>query len=351
MVAVAPAVASPKRGPKRARKSSPVTVDVVCGDALEHYAKWPGPTVIVVDGPYGVAGFPGDPPTPDGLAEWYEPHVAAWARHALPSSTLWFWGSEISYAEVHPVMKRHGWTYAGACVWDKGIGQVAGNVNSKSIRSFPVVTEVCVRYVRDVRLPTLESDWLPLKEWLRYEWKRSGLPYHLTNEACGVANAATRKYFTLDWRWYFPPAEMMERLAAFATAHGKPTDVPYFSIDRKGPVTAEAWELMRAKWHHVHGLTNVWREPSLRDSERYRHNGSLRCVHLNQKPLKLVERIIRASSDEGDVVWEPFAGLATAAVAARRLGRSAYGAEINPEFHALALDRLDRENAADGDSA
>jgi DNA methylase len=334
-------------GPDVFAPSRPIVIEHA--DAARCYARWPAPTVIVVDGPYGVGSFPGDPPTPDALGEWYEPHVAAWARHALPSTTLWFWNSEVGFAEVHPVLKAHGWRYAGACIWDKGLGQIAGNVNSKTIRSFPVATEMCVRYIRDVRLPTLEGDLLPLKDWLRYEWLRSGLALTKTNEACGVANAATRKYFTRDWRWYFPPAKMMERLAAYASRFGRRTTVPYFSVDRKTPLRRDEWNLMRAKWHHAHGVTNVWREPSLRDAERFRHNGSVKCLHLNQKPLKLVERIIRAASDEADVVWEPFGGLCTGAVASRRLGRSCYAAEINSEFYFLARERLDRENAVDGD--
>lgn len=319
------------------------TAGVRLGDALDFYAEWPAPTVIVVDGPYGVSGFPGDPPTPEGLGEWYEPHIREWARNALPSTTLWFWNSEVGWAEVHPVLKRHGWRYAGASIWDKGIGHIAGNVNSKSIRSFPVVSELCVRYVREVMLPTLTGELLTLKEWLRYEWLRSGLPLSRTNEACGVRNAATRKYFTLDWRWYFPPPEMMERLAAYATRHGTATDVPYFSLDRETPLSADQWRLMRAKWNHAHGITNVWHEPALLGDERLRVDGRMKCVHLNQKPLTLMERIIGAASAPGDVVWEPFGGLCTGCVAASRLGRHAFAAEINPDYYELAVERLEDE--------
>ena len=82
-----------------ARVSSPAAL--VLGNALDHYDAWPSPTVIVSDGAYGVSGFPGDPPTPEGLADWYAPHVAAWSRRALPSTTLWFWGTEIGWATVH----------------------------------------------------------------------------------------------------------------------------------------------------------------------------------------------------------------------------------------------------------
>src|SRR6185503_18345914 len=98
-------------------------------DALDRYAEWPRPTAIMVDGPYGVGGFPGDPPTPDGLPAWYAPHVAKWSEFALPETTLWFWGTEVSWATVHRLLETHGWEYRAAHVWDKGKGHIAGNVN------------------------------------------------------------------------------------------------------------------------------------------------------------------------------------------------------------------------------
>ena len=51
---------------------------------------------------------------------------------------------------------------------------------------------------------------MPVQQWLRYEWQRAGLPLARANEACGVRNAATRKYLTQDWLWYWPPGEMIE---------------------------------------------------------------------------------------------------------------------------------------------
>ena len=51
---------------------------------------------------------------------------------------------------------------------DKGMSHVAGNTNTKTIRHLPVVTEVCVQYVKK---PTFDVNGVPMsmKEWLRYE--------------------------------------------------------------------------------------------------------------------------------------------------------------------------------------
>jgi hypothetical protein len=312
-------------------------------DALDRYADWPSPTAIIVDGPYGVAGFRGDPPTPDGLAEWYAPHAAQWARYASPETSLWFWGTEISWAIVHPVLDLHGWEYRTTHVWDKGIGHIAGNVNGNTIRRFPVVTEICVHYTRRAELRTGDGELLPIKAWLRREWERSGLPLYRTNEACGVKNAATRKYFTQDHLWYFPPPEMMERLSFYAHRHGKRTEHPYFSLDGRTHVTAKQWARMRAKWHHVHGITNVWPEPPVRGNERLKDGAKV--VHSSQKPLRLIDLSIRACTDPGDVVWEPFGGLCSAAVASLRADRRCYAAEIDRAVFLAAADRLRQEVA------
>jgi site-specific DNA-methyltransferase (adenine-specific) len=312
---------------------------VVLGDSLDWYDSWPSPTVIVSDGAYGIGGFPGDPATPEGLVRWYGPHVAAWSRRALPSTTLWFWGTEIGWATVHPLLREHGWEYRSCHVWDKGLAHVAGNANTQTLRKFPVVTEVCVQYVREVMLDSCGMK-LPMKAWLRREWERSGLPLSRTNEACGVKNAATRKYFTRCHLWYFPPASAFERIAAFANAHGRPEGRPYFSIDGRRALTGEEWAGLRAKFRCEVGVTNVWREPAVRGQERFKSDA--RALHGNQKPLKLLDLIIRASSDPGDVVWEPFGGLCSVAVAAYASGRRGYSAEIAPRYHALAATRLAR---------
>lgn len=312
------------------------------GDSLEHYTGWAAPMVIISDGPYGLGKFPGEPVTTKGLAEWYAPHVAEWSRLARPDTTLWFWNSEIGWALVHPILEAHGWEYQECCVWDKGVAHVAGNCNSKTIRGMPVVSEVAVRYTKRAMLPTADGRMLTIKDWVREEWLRSGLAMSKANEACGVKNAATRKYLTQCHLWYFPPPEAMMCMADYCSKHGKPDNGrPYFSLDGSTPLTAEAWDVMRAKWNHTHGLTNVWQSPAVHGTERFRTDTGY--LHANQKPLALLALQISASSDSGDVVWEPFGGLCSAAVSALRLGRRFFASEINPEYFDAALQRLSEE--------
>ncbi|MDQ4504428.1 DNA methyltransferase [Sinomonas sp. ASV322] len=321
------------------------------GNVLKAYGKWPAPNTIISDGAYGVRGFHGDTTGVEGLVDWYRPHVAAWDRAALPGTTLWFWNTEIGWATVHPLLEAHGWDYVQTVTWDKGIAHVAGNVNGRTIRRFPVVSEVSVLYQRRFMIDTVDGA-MDVKPWLRYEWQRAGIPLYKANEACGVKNAATRKYLTQDWLWYWPPGEMVERLAAYANEHGIRAGRPYYSVDGERSVTAEEWDVLRYQWSHVHGLTNVWQRPPLHGSERFKgtlersaprvHNPSVQSAsHLNQKPLEFMRRQVQAVTTRGDVVWEPFGGLASASVAAVELGRRAYVAELNPTFQDIAKSRLE----------
>jgi site-specific DNA-methyltransferase (adenine-specific) len=320
------------------------------GNVLKAYETWPAPMTIISDGAYGVRGFRGDTTGPEGLAEWYQHHVEAWSRAATPATTLWFWNTEIGWANVHPLLLAHGWEYVQTITWDKGLSHIAGNVNGKTIRRFPVVSEVAVLYERRFTIDT-EDGPMPVQKWLRYEWQRARLALYRANEACGVKNAATRKYLTQDWLWYWPPGIMLGRLASYANEHGVRAGRPYFSLDGERSVTAPEWDSLRYKWRHTHGLTNVWRRPALHDSERLKGTmersaprvykpTAASAAHLNQKPLEFMERQVHAVTGPGDVVWEPFGGLASASVAAVRHGRRAYVAEIDKTFQQLAEDRL-----------
>lgn len=74
-------------------------------------------------------------------------------------------------------------------------------------------------------------------------------------------------------------------------------------------------------------------------------NGEAR-IHEAQKPLRLIDFLIRLTSREDQTVLDPFMGSGTTAVAASRLKRHFIGFEIVPSFHQASLERLDREIGA-----
>jgi adenine-specific DNA-methyltransferase len=83
---------------------------------------------------------------------------------------------------------------------------------------------------------------------------------------------------------------------------------------------------------------NVW------DFPRVRYRMSEYENHPSQKPEALLERIIKASTNEGDLVLDPFAGTFTTCAVAQRLGRNSIGIEFQEEYYKIGLRRLNIAN-------
>lgn len=88
---------------------------------------------------------------------------------------------------------------------------------------------------------------------------------------------------------------------------------------------------------------NVWYFP------RVRYRMDEYEEHPAQKPEALLDRIIRASSNAGDLVVDPFAGTFTAGAVAKRLDRAFIGIERERSYVKIGLRRLGLENELDGE--
>lgn len=105
----------------------------------------------------------------------------------------------------------------------------------------------------------------------------------------------------------------------------------YFRGARKGQISAnpkgknpsDLWDIPNVKSNHIE-----------------------KTAHPCQFPVELVERLVLALSDEGDLVFDPFMGVGSTLIAALLHGRRALGAEIFPEYIKIAKERL--QAAADG---
>ena len=87
-------------------------------------------------------------------------------------------------------------------------------------------------------------------------------------------------------------------------------------------------------------LQNIWTDIPIVGGEE-------KLGYPTQKPLTLLERIIQASSNEGDIVLDPFCGCATACSAAERLNRKWIGIDISPKAVDLLNARLVSEAGLD----
>jgi site-specific DNA-methyltransferase (adenine-specific) len=65
--------------------------------------------------------------------------------------------------------------------------------------------------------------------------------------------------------------------------------------------------------------------------------------HPTMKPVELVARAIEHSSLAGELVYDPFLGSGTTLIAAHRLGRKAYGCELEPKYADVILRRAEAE--------
>ena len=123
--------------------------------------------------------------------------------------------------------------------------------------------------------------------------------------------------------WRVPP-ETMERLDAEGRLHFTSRG----GIRRKRYLDEQPGRPVQQLWTDISPINSQARE---------------RVGYPTQKPLALLERIISASSDPGDVVLDPFAGCATACVAAEQLGRQWVGIDLSPKAAELVNSRLRAE--------
>ena len=92
-------------------------------------------------------------------------------------------------------------------------------------------------------------------------------------------------------------------------------------------------------------MKNVWKMPAAgKDEERY-------GKHPTQKPVELVTRCLRASTNPGDLVFDPFAGSSTTGLAALALDRRFIGCEANENYIELSIKRLTNPFIVESSSA
>jgi len=84
-------------------------------------------------------------------------------------------------------------------------------------------------------------------------------------------------------------------------------------------------------------LSDVWTDIHRLKHDKYRDN------HPCQLPIHLLERIILMSTDENDIVLDPFMGTGTTAIAAKRLGRNFIGFELDLSYSDIVFNKLDKE--------
>ena len=107
------------------------------------------------------------------------------------------------------------------------------------------------------------------------------------------------------------------------------TIAAYLKDNRYKDMDARRTHLEKGKF-----ATNILRVPSLKGTTKEK------CGHPSQKPVALIEKLIACSTDEGDLVLDPFLGSGTTAVVAERMRRRWLGIEKDAGYVAMAQERL-----------
>lgn len=88
--------------------------------------------------------------------------------------------------------------------------------------------------------------------------------------------------------------------------------------------------------------TDVWSIPKITSGKN--RSSKERVAHPAQTPIELFKRIILASSDDGDLILDPFIGSGTTAVIASSLNRYCLGFDLSKKYLDLAVNRIKNEN-------
>ena len=139
-------------------------------------------------------------------------------------------------------------------------------------------------------------------------------------------------------------------------------DRPNLTYEFLGVTRVWRWTKERMQEAHEHGLVIQQRPGAVPRLKRYldemqgipvdtiwddikpiQSQSKERIGYPTQKPLALLDRIIKTSSNEGDIVLDPFCGCATACVAAERLQRIWVGIDLSPLAAKLVKSRLQKE--------
>ena len=195
-------------------------------------------------------------------------------------------------------------------------------------RTFGNVADIILFYgdqinTNDVRVP---YDPEYVARFYRYDDDDGRGLYRLDN----ITSPNPRPNLTYEWRGHQPPAKGWRYSQETMSKLHDEGRIWYPDKPKQRPQLKRYLNEMPGKL-----ADNVWTDIPPINSQAKERIG-----YPTQKPLALLERIIKASSNEGDIVLDPFCGCATACVAADKLGRKWVGIDISPKAVELVNMRL-----------
>ncbi len=210
------------------------------------------------------------------------------------------------------------------------------SAHSDARTKFSDVADVLLFYVRSTKAifnpQYTEHDPDYIAKFYRFDDKDGRGLYRLGD----MSSPNPRPNLTYDWKGFTPPPKGWRYEPATMARLDAEGRIKY-PVHRTGELDITKRPSLKRYLGEQEGsiVTNIW------DDVMSLHSSSNeRLGYPTQKPLALLERIISASSNPGDVVLDPFCGCGTAVVAAQKLGRAWVGIDITHLSIALMKNRL-----------
>jgi DNA modification methylase len=248
--------------------------------------------------------------TIDKYYEWCEQWIVELGRVAKWNCSFWLFGFPQQLCSLLPVIEQSGFTFRQQIVVNKGMQAVAGRTSNK-LKMFPTATESIFFFhyeARDHIRDILQS------ERKRLQWKGSDVNAYLGKAITGggaFACMASEKK-PLEHRVY-PTRDDWNKLSEVMTLPNYDNLVYTFNLQK--------------------GLTDVWDDINF-------YNRKVEKFHSTQKPIPLMERLIKTSSNPGQTVLDIFGGSGSTGVACKLHGRKFIGCEIDETYYQKSLERI-----------
>ncbi|MDE5648238.1 MAG: site-specific DNA-methyltransferase [Muribaculaceae bacterium] len=296
-------------------------------ECIESMKKLPSESIdlVIADPPYWkVVGEKWDYQwrTEEDYVAWSLQWMREVSRILRKGGSFYCFGYFRTLAQLIPYFDDLGLELRQQIIVDKGMRSVSGRATRK-YKMFPNVTESILFIVKDNKKF--------VKTFLKDRQKAAGLTAKQINEALGVKSNGGGM-----WSIYtgnnvceqFPTKELWGKLA----------EILHFDL---------SYEKVSQTFNAQMGFTDVWRDIDFYEEKRY---------HPTQKPIKLIKRLICASSNKGDIVLDPFVGGGSTPVVATLLERNFLGFEVEKKYYEAAMQRIEELkspgfNVADSDFA
>lgn len=285
---------------------------VILGDCTEELKKLDSNSVdlIIADPPYfKVIGEKWDYQwkTEKEYVEWCLEWISEVSRVLRLGGTFYCFGYFRTLALLVPYFDELGLDLRQQILVDKGMRAVSGRA-TKKYRLFPNTTESILFITKDNKQF--------VKPFLKERQQALGLKSKEINEGLGVKSNGGGMWSIYTGKnvcEQFPTKELWSKLEKV--------------LDFKLP-----YESVAQTFNPQMGVTDIWRDIDFYKEKR---------VHSTQKPLKLIQRLILASSNEGDIVLDPFAGSGSTAIAALQLKRNYITIEADEAYYKEVLNRIE----------